>query len=262
MLPRSAAGRAVVAETQGVQVKQSESRVIKLKKASKEAKVGIRLALHPVSSQVIISELYSGYPALECGRLFVGDVLCAVNGVAVTEVDMALQLIKMAKEDVQLTTTNVYIDVYHSKPAATARTSQPTTPKLSSAPTPAPAPATTPTLAPPPPPQLLMDLDEPPPAAAPASTQAMPMTNLLDDLVLDDDDFFKSMEAPGPIAPKAPPPTLPPNVAMQMATQHAAGSVPPNLVPAQNMSPPPNALAPPTANRPATDPWSSNLIQF
>ena len=51
---------------------------------------------------VVISELFSGYPALECGRLFVGDVLLSVNGVKVSEVDMATQLIKLAEDTVEV----------------------------------------------------------------------------------------------------------------------------------------------------------------
>ena len=45
--------------------------------------------------QVIISELYSGYPAQQSGRIFMGDVVTSINGVKVTDVEMAAQIIKL-----------------------------------------------------------------------------------------------------------------------------------------------------------------------
>ena len=48
------------------------------------------LGLHPETKQVVVTELFPGYPAMECGRIFVGDVIISVNGVRVTTVDMAL----------------------------------------------------------------------------------------------------------------------------------------------------------------------------
>ena len=45
--------------------------------------------------QVVISELYSGYPAQQSGRIFTGDVVTSINGVKVTDVEMAAQIIKL-----------------------------------------------------------------------------------------------------------------------------------------------------------------------
>lgn len=54
MIPRSAAGRAIAASVDtGVAqvIEQSSERVIKLKKKNKEALLGVRCSLHPVSGQ-------------------------------------------------------------------------------------------------------------------------------------------------------------------------------------------------------------------
>ena len=107
MQPRSALGRQVVAETQGRIYTEPTTKKTKIIKRKKDERIGVRLAQHPTSKQVVLSQLYNGYPAIETGRLFVGDVLLAVNDVKVTQVDMALQLIKMHTV-VELTTTDVY----------------------------------------------------------------------------------------------------------------------------------------------------------
>lgn len=110
MLPRSAAGRSIAAAAEGraPALEQTSERTVTLLKKTVETLVGVRFGLHPVTGQVVINELYSGYPAQECGRIFTGDVLVAVNGVRVTEVDMATQLIKLAPGKVDLRLANVY----------------------------------------------------------------------------------------------------------------------------------------------------------
>ena len=47
------------------------------------------------TKQVVISELYSGYPAQQSGRIFMGDVVTSINGVKVADVEMAAQIIKL-----------------------------------------------------------------------------------------------------------------------------------------------------------------------
>eukprot|EP00966_Prymnesium_polylepis_P014591 336942-Prymnesium_polylepis.1 len=76
-------------------------KLVFLKKRNKDQLLGFRFGLHPESHQVIVSELYSGYAAQQCGKIFVGDVLSQVNGTRVTEVDMATQLIKIAEGTVE-----------------------------------------------------------------------------------------------------------------------------------------------------------------
>ena len=55
-----------------------------------------------VPTPVIITELFSGYPAMDSGKLFVGDVIISVNNVRITEVDMCTQVIKLAKDKVEV----------------------------------------------------------------------------------------------------------------------------------------------------------------
>ena len=101
MQARSAAGRAIVAEVEtGVAPPKSYERTIKIRKATIETRIGVRFGLHPETKQVIITELYSGYPAHDCGNLFVGDVVTKINKVLVTDVDMASQLVKMTEGEV------------------------------------------------------------------------------------------------------------------------------------------------------------------
>ena len=70
MQARSAAGRAIVAEVEtGVAPPKSYERTIKIRKATIETRIGVRFGLHPETKQVIITELYSGYPAHDCGNL-------------------------------------------------------------------------------------------------------------------------------------------------------------------------------------------------
>ena len=105
MQARSAAGRAIVAEVEtGVAPPKSYERTIKIRKATIETRIGVRFGLHPETKQVIITELYSGYPAHDCGNLFVGDVVTKINKVLVTDVDMASQLVKMTEGEVELKT--------------------------------------------------------------------------------------------------------------------------------------------------------------
>ena len=220
MVPRSKAGRAIVAEVSGdvapVTVEQSNERTIVIEKKTKESLVGVRFGLHPVSGQVVVTELFSGYPAQECGRIFVGDVVSSVNGVRITEVDMATQMIKLADKKVELKTMNVYTKGDSGSTSKRASISTPTSnppPPPPAAPTPAPAPAPPP--APPPPASNLMDdliLDlsdttpapapAPAPAPVPAASAANTAASLMDDLVLDDDDFGDFAKAV-PAAPSA-----------------------------------------------------------
>ena len=58
--------------------------VVRLPKPNVTSRVGLRFGLHPSTKQVCIVELYSNYPALESGKLFVGDVITKINGVKVT----------------------------------------------------------------------------------------------------------------------------------------------------------------------------------
>ena len=105
MLPRSAAGRKIVTEvaTGGkVYVEPQKEKLVFLKKKNRDQLLGFRFGIHPESSQVIVTELYGGYPAHACGKIFVGDVLSQVNGTRVTEVDMATQLIKLAEGTVEV----------------------------------------------------------------------------------------------------------------------------------------------------------------
>ena len=158
---------------------------------------------------MVVSELYAGYPAQESGQIFVGahrtkacsrpprpapralavsspacagDVLISVNDVRVTEVDMATQVIKLAKKEVVLRTTNVY---------------QMPSPSASNAPIPA---AANPPPPPPPPPppapppggavvgDLLGDFDC---APAPAPAPAPATRNDFEDFFDDPNDFMK-----------------------------------------------------------------------
>ena len=113
MIPRSSIGRSIVKEVDtGVSqtVEQSQERKIVLKKKTRESLLGVRFGLHPVSGQVVVTQMFDGYPAASSGRIFIGDVLTAVNGVMVTSVDMATQVIKLAEDRVELKTTNVYVN--------------------------------------------------------------------------------------------------------------------------------------------------------
>ena len=113
MIPRSSIGRSIVKEVDtGVSqtVEQSQERKIVLKKKTRESLLGVRFGLHPVSGQVVVTHMFDGYPAASSGRIFIGDVLTAVNGVMVTSVDMATQVIKLAEDRVELKTTNVYVN--------------------------------------------------------------------------------------------------------------------------------------------------------
>eukprot|EP00308_Calcidiscus_leptoporus_P004210 CAMPEP_0119398742 /NCGR_PEP_ID=MMETSP1334-20130426/140998_1 /TAXON_ID=127549 /ORGANISM="Calcidiscus leptoporus, Strain RCC1130" /LENGTH=488 /DNA_ID=CAMNT_0007422611 /DNA_START=53 /DNA_END=1520 /DNA_ORIENTATION=+ len=205
-----------MAETQGstpTNIRQSSERVVKIKKASREARIGLRLGLHPVSRQVIISELYHGYPAIETGRLFVGDVITKVGGVAVTEVDMTLQLIKMAPMEVELRTTNVYIEAVKQVAA------KPRPPDSCAASTDGAAPPTG-------------------GATAASSDQGAPAPNLMDnDLLLDDSDFFVSMQSASPLSASQSVPPIPPP-----PTAHPTAP-PPATVHPPRVAPPPTAAA-------------------
>ena len=127
MQARSAAGRAIVAEVEtGVAPAKSYERTIKIRKATIETRIGVRFGLHPETKQVIITELYSGYPAHDCGNLFVGDVVTKINKVLVTDVDMASQLVKMTEGEVELKTENVYMSPHKAgTPGNPARTFTP-----------------------------------------------------------------------------------------------------------------------------------------
>ena len=131
MQARSAAGRAIVAEVEtGVAPAKSYERTIKIRKATIETRIGVRFGLHPETKQVIITELYSGYPAHDCGNLFVGDVVTKINKVLVTDVDMASQLVKMTEGEVELKTENVYMSPHKVLPATRlARSRRPRPPR-------------------------------------------------------------------------------------------------------------------------------------
>ena len=194
MQARSAAGRAIVAEVEtGVAPPKSYERTIKIRKATIETRIGVRFGLHPETKQVIITELYSGYPAHDCGNLFVGDVVTKINKVLVTDVDMASQLVKMTEGEVELKTENVYMSPHKAgTPGNPARTF-----------TPASASAQRGGAAPPPPPpevDLLGGFDAAP-APAPALVAA-PLVDLPGDLVLGDDELFAGA-AGVPAAPAA-----------------------------------------------------------
>ena len=210
MQPRSAAGRAVLAEVAGKRAATESHKNTRIIKTHKQQRVGVRLAAHPISRQVVISQLYRGYPALETGRLFVGDVLLAVNGVRVTEVDMALQLIKM-HQTVELTTTNVYIDE--------AGLSQPVS-RAVNPPPPPPLPSAEAAVG-----DLLggLELDDSPPrSSAVAAAATVPSAD-----PFGGDDFLKAMEAP---------PTVPTLMPQPMSPSAVLASSPGAPAPAAAMS--------------------------
>ena len=63
MIPRSQAGRAIVASATGAsqaKVQSAPDRVTRLEKPNRDVKLGLRFGLHPQTNQVIVSELYSG----------------------------------------------------------------------------------------------------------------------------------------------------------------------------------------------------------
>jgi len=210
-------GRAIQREVVGgvvsPSVKQSNERFIVLKKKTRDALIGVRFGLHPISGQVVVTELFSGYPAMECGKIFVGDVLVSVNGVRITEVDMATQLIKLATDKVELKTSNV--EVLPELPTPSAK--KPVTATMV-------APPSTPPPPPPPPPttDLLVTTDllgdnlvlddllprqttsaRPAAAASGAEPPLSSVVNLLDeidDLVLDEPDDFGSFAFAAPAA--------------------------------------------------------------
>ena len=232
MLPRSAAGRAIVKEVDtGAKtvVENHNERFIILQKKTRDSLLGVRFGLHPVTSEVVVTELFSGYPAMECSRIFVGDILSSVNGVRITSVDMATQQIKLADNKVELKLTNVSVkqnDAAAAKKPVPANPAAAAAAKSAAAATPAPAPSGPATD------DLLGDLSTLPPeskvapakapavpdisdgaAVAPAtSSEAAKAASLLDDLVLGDDDFadFKA-SAPAPVS------AVPSNVAAAMA---------------------------------------------
>jgi len=196
MQARSAAGRAIVAEVEtGVAPAKSYERTIKIRKATIETRIGVRFGLHPETKQVIITELYSGYPAHDCGNLFVGDVVTRINKTLVTDVDMASQLVKMTEGEVELKTENVYMSPHKAgTPGNPARTFTPASASAQRS------------AAPPPPPPPEVDLlggFDAAPAPAPAPAAAAPPVDLLGDLVLGDDELFASVPPAVPAAPAA-----------------------------------------------------------
>ena len=196
MQARSAAGRAIVAEVEtGVAPPKSYERTIKIRKATIETRIGVRFGLHPETKQVIITELYSGYPAHDCGNLFVGDVVTRINKTLVTDVDMASQLVKMTEGEVELKTENVYMSPHKAgTPGNPARTFTPASTSAQRG------------AAPPPPPPPEVDLlggFDAAPAPAPAPAAAAPPVDLLGDLVLGDDELFASVPPAVPAAPAA-----------------------------------------------------------
>jgi len=123
MIPRSQAGRAIVAGASGASrtaVHAAPDRVTRLEKPNRDVKLGLRFGLHPQSKQVVVSELYSGYPAQQSGKIFMGDVVTMINGVRITDVEMAAQIIKLTAGTVEIRTTNVFVEKRDepSKPAA------------------------------------------------------------------------------------------------------------------------------------------------
>mmetsp|Transcript_50767 Transcript_50767/g.110186 ORF Transcript_50767/g.110186 Transcript_50767/m.110186 type:complete len:268 (-) Transcript_50767:826-1629(-) len=112
MQARSSVGRRILAETQGSAVRPSSDgeRTVRVRKPNRDARIGMRLGLHPVSGQVVISDLYQGYPAVETGRLFVGDAVKSINGVRIDSVDLAMQIIRLAEGNVEFVMTNVYTE--------------------------------------------------------------------------------------------------------------------------------------------------------
>ena len=65
-------------------VSAAPERVTRLNKPNRDVKLGLRFGLHPQTKQVIVSELYSGYPAQQSGKIFMGDVVTMINGVKIT----------------------------------------------------------------------------------------------------------------------------------------------------------------------------------
>ena len=114
MIPRSKAGQQIVAQATGASqtaVQAAPERVARLEKPNRDVKLGLRFGLHPQTkqvrmctrasaaarwrwrgrtrsparrAQVIVSELYSGYPAQQSGKIFMGDVVTSINGVKIT----------------------------------------------------------------------------------------------------------------------------------------------------------------------------------
>ena len=104
--------RAIVKEVDtGIKttVENDNERFVLIRKKTKEALLGVRFGLHPVSGQVIVTELFLGYPAQECNKIFVGDVVISVNGVRPTTVDMATQIIKLAEDKVEIKVSNIKV---------------------------------------------------------------------------------------------------------------------------------------------------------
>ena len=275
MQARSAAGRAIVAEVEtGVAPPKSYERTIKIRKATIETRIGVRFGLHPETKQVIITELYSGYPAHDCGNLFVGDVVTRINKTLVTDVDMASQLVKMTEGEVELKTENVYMSPHKAgTPGNPARTFTPasTSAQRGAAP-------------PPPPPEVdLLGGFDAAPAPAPAPAAAAPPVDLLGDLVLGDDELFASVPPAVPAAPAAfaappagfappqqpagfAPPLMPTTqVAQAFGQSPTAPSIQQQVQMLYAQAPPPMAAARPAAP-PANpnDPWSkgANILNF
>lgn len=91
-----------------VYMEPQKEKLVFLKKRNKDQLLGFRFTLHPDSRQVIVSELYPGYVAQQSGKVFVGDVVSQINGIRVTEVDMATQLIKMAEGTVEVSASWIF----------------------------------------------------------------------------------------------------------------------------------------------------------
>jgi len=275
MLPRSAAGRKIVTEVEAggkVYIEPQKEKLVFLKKRTKDQLLGFRFGLHPESRQVIVTELYSGYAAQQSGKIFVGDVLSQVNGIRVTEVDMATQLIKMAEGNVEFRFTNVFNlpkSVKQSKPPERPppAAAPPQDLLLETAPPPAPAAAA----APPPELDLLGWEETPTPAAAPLSKK---VDSLLDDLVLDDDDF-STFTNPSSVALSPTPQPQPAGNSLQAQIQGLYAQqqqqhppqmygYPPQMHPSMRPYPPaqmaPNLAPPPGAN--SQDPWASGFSNF
>ena len=158
-------------------VQAAPDRVTRLEKPNRDVKLGLRFGLHPQTKQVVVSELYSGYPAQQSGKIFMGDVVTMINGVRITEVEMAAQIIKLTAGTVEIRTTNVFVEKRpdESKPGAAAAPGPPSarqaarerdmgTPGLSQS-------AAAPPPPPPPPPDLMGGMDA---APAPATAAAEP----------------------------------------------------------------------------------------
>ena len=88
-------------------------RQVVIRRATAADRWGMKLGLHPTSQQVVVSELFSGYAALETSsNLFVGDVVCAACGVAIQTgadaLSLAKRLIKLNEGlELELFVTNV-----------------------------------------------------------------------------------------------------------------------------------------------------------